>query len=84
MQNGYETWEFKHDTCGKYRIGNKKGSMCGRCIKVCPWNKPEGLSHDLVRWVVRHAPALDGAIAKMDDVWGYGKTESRKKWWFDV
>jgi reductive dehalogenase len=84
MQNGYETWEFKHDTCGKYRIGNKKGAMCGRCIKVCPFNKPEGLSHDLVRGLIQNVPALDGVIARMDDVWGYGKTDPRKKWWFDI
>jgi ferredoxin len=84
MINGYENWRFDADRCSKYRVGNQAGSSCGRCIKVCPWNKPEGWSHDLVRWMVKHAPFLDGLMVKMDDVWGYGKQDKRYKWWLDL
>ncbi|MFC1953592.1 reductive dehalogenase [Chloroflexota bacterium] len=83
MRNGYENWEFDTESCRKYRFANPKGYSCGKCIKVCPWNKPEGWTHDLVRWMVEHAPFLNDSIIKMDNVWGYGKPELDKKWWFD-
>jgi reductive dehalogenase len=84
LYNGYETWHFDADQCSKFRTSNPNGSACGRCIKVCPWNKPEGLTHDLVRWMVKNSPFLDKFIVKMDDVWGYGKQDKRYKWWFDL
>jgi reductive dehalogenase len=84
MYNGYETWHFNAEQCAKYRVLNSHGSSCGRCIKVCPWNKPEGWTHDTVRWLVRHAPQLDKFIVKMDNAWGYGRANRRYKWWFDI
>ncbi len=84
MINGYENWRFDADRCSKYRVSNQGGSSCGRCIKVCPWNKPEGWTHDLVRWMVKHTPLLDGFLVKMDNVWGYGKRDKKYKWWLDL
>jgi len=84
MINGYENWRFDADRCSKYRVSNQGGSSCGRCIKVCPWNKPEGWTHDLVRWMVKQTPFLDGFLVKMDNVWGYGKRDKRHKWWLDL
>jgi reductive dehalogenase len=84
MLNGYENWRFDADRCSKYRVSNQGGSSCGRCIKVCPWNKPEGWSHDLVRWMVKHTPFLDSFLVKMDSVWGYGQRDNRHKWWLDL
>jgi len=84
MHNGYETWELDVERCAKFRITNQSGNVCGRCIKVCPWNKPEGWTHDMVRWMVQHTPFLDKLIIKMDDIWGYGKQNKKDKWWFDL
>jgi len=84
MRNGYENWRFDAERCSKYRVLNQHGSSCGRCIKVCPWNKPEGWSHDMVRWMVNHTPFLDRFLVRMDNVWGYGKQDKRYKWWFDL
>jgi len=84
MYNGYETWHFDAEQCAKYRVSNPHGSACGRCIKVCPFNKAEGWTHDMVRWMIKNTPFLDSFIVKMDDVWGYGKADKRYKWWFDL
>ncbi|MBM3143343.1 MAG: reductive dehalogenase, partial [Chloroflexi bacterium] len=67
MHNGYETWAVDSDRCTKYRVGNPKGMGCGRCINVCPWNKPQGWIHNLVRWMVAHTPITNRFIIKMDD-----------------
>ena len=83
MKNGYENWEFDVETCTKFRMGNPHGVACGKCIKVCPWNKPEGWTHDLVRRMVNHTRMMNSFIIKMDDVWGYGKPDKDKQWWFD-
>jgi reductive dehalogenase len=83
MKNGYENWDVNSVTCTKYRLGNPKGLMCGRCIKVCPWNKPPGLTHNMVRLMIKHTPFLNNLIIKMDDICGYGQTKSEKRWWFD-
>jgi len=83
VHNGYETWELDVERCTKYRVGNPNGSFCGRCIKVCPWNKPKGWTHDLVRWMVSHTPFMNRFIIKIDDIWGYGKQDFDDKWWFD-
>jgi reductive dehalogenase len=84
MYNGHETWKLDVERCTKFRVINQVGVQCGRCIKVCPWNKPNGWTHDVVRYMVRNTPFLDSFIVKMDDVWGYGKQNIRKKWWFDL
>ncbi|MCJ7605383.1 MAG: reductive dehalogenase [Dehalococcoidales bacterium] len=84
MYNGYETWHFDSELCAKFRVTNPHGNACGRCIKVCPYNKPKGLTHDFVRWMIRNTPWMDRLIVKMDDVWGYGQPEKKFKWWFDL
>jgi reductive dehalogenase len=83
IKNGYENWDINAITCTKYRLGNPNGLMCGRCIKVCPWNKPSGWTHDLVRWMVEHTPFLNGPIIKMDKILGYDTSKKEKQWWFD-
>jgi len=42
MFNGYEIWKSDSQKCTTYRIAQKNGAMCGRCMKTCPWNL-EGL-----------------------------------------
>jgi len=83
MHNGYEVWKLDYERCLKYRILNQNGDSCGRCIRVCPWNKSKGWLHDRVRWMAKHTPWLDKFIVKMDDILGYGKPNRKNKWWFD-
>ncbi len=82
--NGYKTWRQDVKTCTLFRFTQQHGSSCGQCIKVCPWNKPQGWTHDTVRWLAMHAPFLDKPIVKMDDIFGYGKQNPQNKWWFDI
>ncbi|MBI4296411.1 MAG: reductive dehalogenase [Chloroflexi bacterium] len=89
MHNGYETWKLDVERCRKFRARNPYGSGCGHCIKVCPWNKPAGAVHDVVRWTAMRASQLRQGwvhklIVKMDDVLGYGKQHPENQWWFDL
>jgi len=84
VYNGYEVWKLDVERCTKFRVTNQKGSSCGRCIKVCPWNKPRGWFHDTIRWMIQHAPVFNNFVITMDGVLGYGKQDKRLKWWFDL
>lgn len=39
MFNGYEMWKPDVEACARYRVSNPGGSGCGRCMKVCHFNK---------------------------------------------
>jgi ferredoxin len=84
MFNGYEKWPVDAQKCTKMRVGNQKGSGCGTCIKVCPWNKPYTPFHRAVGWAMRKSSLARSLAIKGDDFMGYGKPDDNKKWWFDL
>jgi len=54
---------------------------CSRCQVVCPFNKYDSaVMHDLIKLSISAAPALDGAIRKLDDAFGYGKQHGDGLW----
>lgn len=84
MFNGYEIWKSDSQKCTTYRITQKGGAMCGRCMKTCPWNM-EGLQHERpLRWIAMNVPAMAGVLAKADDLLGHGKINPKKRWWWDM
>jgi reductive dehalogenase len=84
IYNGYEHWPTDIEKCTRMRTGNPKGSGCGRCIKVCPWNKPYTPVHRAVGWAVRHSGLARSVATWADDVMGYGKPRPENQWWFDL
>ncbi|WP_282606270.1 2Fe-2S iron-sulfur cluster-binding protein [Pelagibius sp. Alg239-R121] len=84
MFNGYEIWKSDSERCARYRITNLLGSMCGRCMKTCPWNL-EGLFKETpFRWLAMHYPKAAKWLAKLDDKVGNGQINPVKKWWWDL
>jgi reductive dehalogenase len=84
MYNGYEHWHADIEKCTTMRVGNKKGSGCGTCIKVCPWNKPYTPFHRTVGWAMRHSSLARSLAIRGDDLMGYGKPHPDRQWWFDL
>jgi epoxyqueuosine reductase len=74
---GFCKWWVRADRCLTFWAANKKKwlSCGGRCIAVCPWNKPMVPFHNAVRWVAIHS---NPAIKKML-VWGDKAAYRRKK-----
>lgn len=84
VYNGYELWRSDPEKCSRYRVTNKAGAMCGRCMKTCPWNF-EGLFQDAAfRWLAQNAPGSAKALAELDDRMGRGRINPVKKWWWDI
>lgn len=84
MFNGYEMWKPDVESCARYRIMNPGGSSCGRCLKVCPFNKPGLLRYRLALWFAIHVPASRKLLIWLDDWLDYGQRVTEWKWWFDL
>ena len=82
--NGYETWKPDVEKCTKYRLGNLKGSACGRCMKTCPFNTEGVLAERMFLWSAIKLPFTRSFIAKLDDRVGNGSINPIKKWWWDL
>lgn len=76
---GVLCWPLDHATCRKYWV--KVGTNCGLCIQNCPYNKPRGISHWLVKSVISTMPAFNRTIVRIDDLLGYGKPLPSRRFW---
>jgi len=79
--SGELKWPIDAEKCLAFWARNE--GSCMNCIRVCPFNKPGGWFHDVVRWLVKHAPWLDSLLVKTDDLFGYGKQVKASKYWAD-
>lgn len=84
MFNGYEMWKPDVEKCARYRIVNPAGSMCGRCMKTCPWNIEGVLAERPFLWAAMNLPFTRRWLAKLDDKVGNGLINPVKKWWWDL
>ena len=84
MFNGYEMWKPDVEKCARYRITNPAGAMCGRCMKVCPFNHEGLLAERPFRWAALNLPFTRSWLARYDDLIGRGRINKTKKWWWDL
>jgi reductive dehalogenase len=84
MYNGYETWKLDTKRCASFNFTNKKGTMCNRCVKSCPWSYPHSQPHNLVRGMVMHSRLAQQIAIRAAHLLGTGKDQPDDKWWFDL
>ncbi len=84
MFNGYEIWKSDSQKCTTYRVAQKNGAMCGRCMKTCPWNLEGLFAEKPFRWAAMKLPFAAKALARLDDAVGNGEINRVKKWWWDL
>ncbi|MGJ8621609.1 MAG: reductive dehalogenase [Yoonia sp.] len=84
MFNGYEIWKSDSQKCTTYRVSQKNGAMCGRCMKTCPWNLEGLFAEAPFRKLAMTVPQTAKALAKLDDTLGKGAINPVKKWWWDL
>ncbi len=75
-REGVRAWHINAETCLAFWA--KNGNDCANCIRVCPFNKPAGRFHDLVRWGVHRFPRMNSLFLWGDDMMGYGKKKKLK------
>ncbi len=84
LYNGYEIWKPDVGKCVKYRVTNPNGSGCGRCMKMCPFNKEGLLVHRWALWAAIRLPWSRRFLIWLDDALRYGERNPIKKWWLDL
>jgi reductive dehalogenase len=84
MFNGYEMWKPDVAKCTSYRVTNPNGGGCGRCLKMCPFNKEGLLSHRIALWLAIRVKPVRRLLARLDDWLGFGRRNEVKKWWWDL
>ncbi len=83
MFNGYEMWKPDVEACTRYRVSNPAGSGCGRCMKVCHFNKKGLFQHRLALWFAINVPASHKFLIWLDDALDYGKRVADWNWWWN-
>jgi ferredoxin len=78
-RKGVKAWHINAEKCFSFWVANQ--TDCSTCIRVCPFNKPKGTIHDLVRWSIRHLPGFNRFLVWADDRMGYGKWVTSKRFW---
>jgi reductive dehalogenase len=78
-QSGVLKWYVDGEKCFSFWARN--GMDCATCIQVCPYNKPPGVIHDVVRGIIRKTPLFNHFFAWMDSVLGYEKSYSAERFW---
>jgi reductive dehalogenase len=84
MFNGYEMWKPDVEACTRYRVMNPAGSACGRCMKVCPFNKEGLLQYRVALWLAIRVPPLRRLLIWLDDALKFGRRIPVWNWWFDL
>ncbi|RPI74198.1 MAG: reductive dehalogenase [Desulfobacteraceae bacterium] len=79
--SGVKKWYINPEKCFLFWV--KNWMDCNNCVMVCPFNKPRGHMHDLVRFSIRRFPIFNRFMIFMDDLMGYGKSMQThdKKFW---
>ena len=78
-QSGVLKWYVNPENCFSFWSANRMD--CTVCIRVCPYNKPRNLLHDIVPAVSRRTAKLNSFFIWLDDVLGYGQQKSSTNFW---
>jgi epoxyqueuosine reductase QueG len=84
IYNGYETWKLDTKRCASFNFTNKKGTMCNRCVKSCPWTSPQTWPYNLARAVVMRSRLAQLLAIRVAHLLRPGKDHPGDKWWFDM
>ena len=84
MYNGYETWKLDVRRCASFNFTNKRGTMCNRCVKSCPWSQPTTLPHNIVRALAMRSRWTHPLAIRAARSLKLGNDHPKDKWWFDL
>ena len=78
-QSGVRKWYVNAERCFAFWAKNRMD--CTDCIRVCPFNKPPGVLHDLTRAVIRKTTLFNRLFVWMDDLFRYDRRLPAEKFW---
>ncbi len=78
-QHGLLKWYSNPEKC--FQFWSKNRMDCANCIRVCVFNKPKGLLHDLVRAMIRRTTIFNQLFVWGDGLMGYDKPWDAERFW---
>lgn len=85
--NGYMTWKMNEKKCAIHCTTNSHGNVCGRCTKVCPFNRPETAPSDFADWDGNLDYIYDAVNRRrlwLEEHEFEDTLEKHNKWWFPL
>lgn len=67
-------WYLHPERC--MRFWTELGEDCSNCLRICAFNKPRGILHDLVRGIIANTTIFNRLFVWLDEALGYGKKRS--------
>jgi reductive dehalogenase len=64
-------WPLKAMNCLTYWLKNR--ADCAVCLRSCPFNKPDGMLHTIVRKTIGKTSSFDRLFIRMDKTFRYGE-----------
>jgi len=77
--SGVRKWYIDAVKCHNFWLRN--ATDCSVCIRVCPFNKPAGGLHDLVRGAIHRTTLLNRLFVRFDRLLGYDKRVPAQRFW---
>jgi len=77
--SGVLKWYIQPEKC--FKFWSKNRMTCSNCIRTCPFNKPVGGIHNMVRYSIRTMPLFNRFIVWADDLLGYGRSMQKREYW---
>lgn len=87
LHNGYVTWVLDRERCSAFEGHQVYGAGCGRCTRVCPWNRPDSMPSDFKNWDGNLQFLYDSVNARAKFLREHDlhdPEEQTSKWWFDL
>jgi len=79
-QDGVLKWYSNLEKC--YAFWSKNRMSCADCIRVCPFNKPKGMIHNVTRSMIRSENSiLNRFFVWIDDIMRYDKPYPATRFW---
>jgi epoxyqueuosine reductase len=72
-------WYVDCEKCFQFWAKNR--TDCANCIRVCPFNKPKGVIHDMSRALIRKTTIFNKLLLWIDDILGYDKPLPSERFW---
>ena len=79
--HGIYKWYTDGEKCEAFWMKKNRGNSCANCIRVCPFNKPEGWLHTTAKFMVKNLPHLNRQMLWADKLCGYGSKTKAKDYW---
>jgi len=78
-QHGILKWYLNPEKCFQFWAKNRMD--CANCIRICPFNKPEGIFHEIVRTVIGRTSLFNRFLLWGDGLMGYDRPWPAERFW---